>query len=178
MFNENPAWLAEAKARLARRNPRYFFLPTDAGIDYSGTNPSWFQPTRWTAGLTQETCRLNPKPPNDNGHHVQFALASALRAAEVAWNQGDASIYDDNQTRYVAAMELLAAQLQAGDMLGVCRDPVATLSRFDTWWIGYNHYHRRRGVEMPHTTRLLGAPSARAWASDWNIFFESLTHGD
>lgn len=176
VFNENEEWLAEAKARLRRRNPRYFYLPGDTVIDHASTNPSWYQPTRWVAGLTQETCRLNPHPPNDNGHHVQFALASALRAAEVAWNQGDASIYDDNQARYVAAMELLALQIHSGDMQGVCKDPVATLDLFDTWSIGYNHYHHRRGIELPHTRRLLSATAPQRRQSDWTIFHESLTH--
>lgn len=177
VFNENAAWLAEAKARLKRRNPRYFFLPGDVGAGHDGSDPSWFQPTRWTAGLTQETCRTNAQPPNDNGHHAQFAIASALRAAEVAWNQGDASVYDDNQTRYIAAMELLATQVRTGDMQGVCQDPVTTRNLFDTWAIGYNHYHHRRGLALPATQRLLEAPPPRALQSDWNIFHESLTHG-
>lgn len=177
VFNENEAWLSEAKARLKRRNPRYFYMPGDVGVDYDSRNPSWFQPTRWAPGLMQETCRLNPQPPNDNGHHAQFALASVTRAAEVAWNQGDASLYDDNQARYVAAMELLATQILTGDMQGVCRDPVATRSLFDTWAIGYNHYHHRRGIELPRTKQLLRATSLQARQSDWNIFHESLTHG-
>jgi hypothetical protein len=174
VFNENRAWFDEAKARLKRRNPRFFYLPTDVGVNR--TDPSWFSPTRWVAGLTQETCRTHARPPNDNGHHTQYALASALRAAEVAWNQGDESIYDENKDRYVAAMELLAKQVSTGDMQGTCADPVATKSLFDTWAIGYNHYHRRRGIQLPHTHALL-VSTARPKRSDWNIFFESLTHG-
>jgi hypothetical protein len=174
VFNENRAWFDEAKGRLARRNPRFFYLPTDVGVNR--TDPSWFGPTLWIAGLTQETCRTNPKPPNDNGHHTQYALASALRAAEVAWNQGDESIYAENRERYVAAMELLARQVTTGDMQGVCADAATTKSLFDTWAIGYNHYHRRRGIELPHTKAVL-ASTARQKRSDWNIFFESLTHG-
>jgi hypothetical protein len=174
VFNENRAWFDEAKARLKRRNPRYFYLPTDVGVARS--DPSWFNPTRWIAGLTQETCRTNTRLPNDNGHHTQYALASALRAAEVAWNQGDESIYAENQDRYVAAMELLAQQVNTGDMQGTCADPASTKSLFDTWAIGYNHYHRRRGLGLPHSQELLMS-TARPKRSDWNIFFESLTHG-
>jgi hypothetical protein len=174
VFNENRAWFDEAKERLKRRNPRFFYLPTDVGVNR--TDPSWFNPTQWVAGVTQETCRTNSRPPNDNGHHTQYALASALRAAEVAWNQKDESIYADNKERYVAAMELLARQVNTGDMQGVCADPVTTKSLFDTWAIGYNHYHRRWGIELPHTKALL-ANTARPKRSDWNIFFESLTHG-
>lgn len=174
VFNENRAWFDEAKGRLTRRNPRFFYLPTDVGANR--TDPSWFSPTLWTPGLTQETCRTNARPPNDNGHHTQYALASALRAAEVAWNQGDESIYAENKERYVTAMELLAKQVNTGDMQGTCADPVTTKSLFDTWAIGYNHYHGRRGIELPHTKALL-AGTARQKRSDWNIFFESLTHG-
>ena len=174
VFNENRAWFEEAKARLKRRNPKFFYLPTDVGVNR--TDPSWFSPTQWVAGITQETCRTNSRPPHDNGHHTQYALASALRAAEVAWNQKDESIYADNKDRYVAAMELLARQVNTGDMQGTCADSVATKSLFDTWAIGYNHYHRRWGIELPHTKALL-ASTARPKRSDWNIFFESLTHG-
>ena len=174
VFNENRAWFEEAKLRLKMRNPRFFYLPTDVGVNR--TDPSWFNPTQWVAGVTQETCRTHSRPPNDNGHHTQYALASALRAAEVAWNQKDDSIYADNRDRYVAAMELLARQVNTGNMQGVCADPVATRSLFDTWAIGYNHYHRRWGIDLPHTKELL-ASAARPRRSDWNIFFESLTHG-
>ena len=174
VFNENRVWFEEAKARLKRRNPKFFYLPTDVGVNR--TDPSWFSPTQWVAGITQETCRTNARPPHDNGHHTQYALASALRAAEVAWNQKDESIYADNKDRYVAAMELLARQVNTGDMQGTCADSVATKSLFDTWAIGYNHYHRRWGIELPHTKALL-ASTARPKRSDWNIFFESLTHG-
>ena len=174
VFNENRAWFEEAKGRLKRRNPKFFYLPTDVGVNRA--EPSWFSPTLWIAGLTQETCRTNARPPNDNGHHTQYALASALRAAEVAWNQGDESIYSENKDRYVAAMELLAKQVNSGDMQGTCADPSTTRSLFDTWAIGYNHYQRRRGIELPHTRALL-LSTARPKRSDWNIFFESLTHG-
>ncbi len=178
VFSENEAWLNEAKDRLRRRNPRFFFLPSDAGIDYASTNPSWYNPTGWVAGVTQETCRTNAKLPNDNGHHTQYALASALRAAEVAWNQGDKSLYAENQTRYTAAMELLALQVTSGNMQGVCADNKTTASLFDTWTIGYNHYHRRVGLVLPNTRKLLDNGDGRAFKSDWNIFYEGLTHGE
>jgi hypothetical protein len=178
VFSENEAWLNEAKDRLRRRNPRFFFLSSDAGIDYESTSPSWYKPTHWVAGVTQETCRTNVTPPNDNGHHTQYALASALRAAEVAWNQGDRSVYSENQTRYTTAMELLALQITSGNMQGVCADNKTTASLFDTWTIGYNHYHRRIGLALPNTRKLLENRDARFFWSDWNIFYESLTHGE
>jgi hypothetical protein len=178
VFSENEAWLNEAKDRLKRRNPRFFYLPSDVGIDHRSTNPSWFSPMRWVAGVTQETCRTNAKLPNDNGHHTQYAMASALRAAEVAWNQGDRSVYGLNQLRYTAAMELLALQVLSGDMQGVCADPKTTASLFDTWMIGYNHYYRRMGIPLPNTQKLLKNSESRVFKSDWNIFYESLTHGE
>jgi len=177
VFNENEAWFNEAKTRLNNRNPNYFYLPSDTGINYSGTNPSWFRPTLWTAGLTQETCRTNATLPNDNGHHAQFAMASALRAAEVAWNQGDASLYTNNQTRYTAVMELLAKQINTGNMQSVCADSVATRNLFDTFEIGYRHYNKRMGLTLSNTQTLIANAANKTKMSDWNIFYESLTHG-
>jgi hypothetical protein len=102
--------------RLRKRNPSYFYLESDGGnIDHF-----WASPTLWLDGLTQETCR-------DNNHHAQFVLASALHAAEVAWNQR-VDLYTENTERYVAAMELMALQQLTGKMQGTCADIITFLS--------------------------------------------------
>ena len=131
----------------------------------------WSRPARWPDGLSQESCR-------DNGHHAQFALASALHAAEVAWQQG-IDVYAEQRDRYVAAMELLARQLLERSMLGCCgadRD-ATTGDLYDTFAVGYHHYHHRLGLDLPHTERLLREEIRRRGQSDWNIFFETFTHG-
>jgi hypothetical protein len=128
----------------------------------------WFKPKKWVNGLTQETCR-------DNGHHSQYAIASAIHAMEVAWNQGT-DLYGENSERYTAALELLAKQLQSGEMQGTCSNNKTNGSLFSTWEVGYNHYHNRKGFKLPNTKVLLETRIRYEGQSDWNIFYETLTH--
>lgn len=175
VFNEDRAAFDLGVERLERRSIAYFYLES-AGlpppIDGDGGNVSafWFHPTRWVDGLTQETCR-------DNGHHAQFGLASALHAAEIAWNRG-VDVYARQARRYVAAMELLSQQLLTGDMEGTCANPAATRNIFDTFEVGFHHYHHRLGMELPHTQRLIIEQVRPQGLSDWNIFHETLTHAE
>lgn len=165
VFCEDETEFNLAISRLNARNPIYFYLASEGAPSNSG---NWFAPTSWVDGLTQETCR-------DNGHHAQYALASALHAAEVAWNQG-VDLYTPNQARYTAALELMALQIQSGQMQGTCGNNTATASLFATWEVGYNHYHNRKGINMPNTLSVLTNKIRPSGASDWNIFFETLTH--
>lgn len=177
VFNEDEAEFNQGLARLKIRSRAYFYLTTDgpkpkpiAG-DGGNLNKFWSNPVKWIDGLTQETCR-------DNGHHSQFALGSALHAAEVAWHQG-VDVYSENQERYTAAMELLATQLLTGSMQGVCANDTATGDRYDTWEVGYNHYHNRAGVALPNTRKLIMEQiRPRASRNDWNLNCETLTHAD
>jgi hypothetical protein len=177
VFNEDESLFNEGLARLKIRSPAYFYLASDglrphpiAG-DGGNLNKFWSNPLKWIDGLTQETCR-------DNGHHSQFALGSALHAAEVAWHQG-VDVYSENQNRYTAAMELLATQLLSGSMQGVCTNDTATADRYDTWEVGYHHYHNRAGVEMPSTRKLIMEQiRPQASRTDWNLNYETLTHAD
>lgn len=151
--------------RLKSRTRAYFYLVTDGPLP---DRQLWFNPEKWVNGLTQETCR-------DNGHHAQFAMASAFHALEVAWNQG-VDIYGDNAERYTAALELLATQLRTGDMQGTCSANKATGSLLATWEVGYNHYHNRKGYKLPNTRQLLDGKIRPHGQSEWNIFYETLTH--
>ena len=177
VFNEDEALFYQGLARLRARSPAYFYLITDgpkpkpiAG-DSDDLDRFWSNPTKWVEGLTQETCR-------DNGHHSQFALGSALHAAEVAWHQG-VDMYSENQERYTAAMELLATQLLTGSMQGVCGNDIPTADRYDTWEVGYNHYHNRAGFALPNTRKLIIEQiRPRASRTDWNLNYETLTHAD
>ena len=76
-------------------------------------------------------------------------------------------------------MELLAKQFLAGSMLGVCTNDIPTADRFDTWEIGYNHYHNRVGMTLPNTEKLITEQiRPMASRSDWNLNYETLTHAD
>jgi hypothetical protein len=177
VFNEDEEEFKKGLDRLKSRNSAYFYLTSDGArprpIAGDGGNPQafWFNPTRWIDGLTQETCR-------DNGHHSQYALGSALHAAEVAWHQG-VDVYTENRERYTAAMELLATQLLTGSMQGTCGNDTSTPDRYDTWEVGYNHYHNRCGVALPNTRKLIVEQvRPRAQRATWNLVYETLTHAD
>lgn len=176
VFNEDVDEFNAGLARLELRNPAYYYLSTDApsSRNYGGSSEAnWGESngegsavTDWVDGLTQETCR-------DNGHHAQFAMAATLAAAEIAWHQG-VDVYAREEERYVAVLELMALQLTSGNMQGTCEDNVTSTSRFNTFEIGYNHYHNRMGLDLPETAKVL--PISANSADSWNIFFETLTH--
>jgi len=174
VFNEDEDMFKLALARIDKRNPAYFYLTSDGiwpaaiGGDGGDLQGFWFNPVVWVDGLNQETCR-------DNGHHSQYALGSALHVAEVAWNQG-VDIYTPNQARYTAALELMATQFLT-DSFATCINTTPTTNRFNTWEVGYNHYHNRAGIDLPNTERLImqqiRTDSVRA---AWNLVYETLTH--
>lgn len=186
VFRDDLAQFNAGIARLALRVPAYIHLSGGAAsipaIAGDGGNPAafYFNPSSWLAGVQQETCR-------DNGHHVQFALGSAIHAAEIAWHQG-VDVYTTHQDRFVAASELLAKQISSGSMQGACADNV-TLSTtggladtYNTFEVGYNHYALRKGVAMPETLLLINSrfrPVNPAPAVRWemlNLMDETLTH--
>jgi hypothetical protein len=177
VFNEDEALFRQGIERLNKRSRAYFYLTADGPLPHAieGDNGDlkkfWYNPVKWVDGLSQETCR-------DNGHHAQYALGSALHAAETAWHQG-VDVYTENQSRYTAALELLAQQFLAGSMLGVSSKDLPDHERYNTWEIGYNHYHNRVGLSLPFTQRLITEQirtgSIRAI---WNLNYETLTHAD
>ena len=175
VFNEDSTELKLAIERFNKRIPSYFYQSTDKKIpsidgDNGNVDAFWNHPSKWVNGLTQETCR-------DNGHHAQYALASTLNIAEVAWHQG-IDLYTENEKRLTDAMELLAKQVESGDMQGTCKNDTTTNVVFDTWEIGYHHYHGRKGLKLPFTEKVLKNKVRKLGLSDWNIFYETLTHGD
>lgn len=175
VFNEDKEEFEQALDRLKIRNRAYFYLradgPQPASIAGDGDNLQafWSNPQSWIDGLTQETCR-------DNGHHAQFGIGSAVHAAEIAWHQG-VDVYGENQERYTAAMELLAAQFLSGSMRGVSKNDLPTANRFDAWEVGYNHYHGRMGIALPNTAKLIEEQiRVKAPRAVCNLAFDMLTH--
>lgn len=178
VFNEDEAEFNRGLARLKVRSPAYFYLAIDGSIpnsidgDGGDRHKFWSNPTRWIDGLNQETCR-------DNGHHSQFGLGSALHAAETAWHQG-VDVYSEQKTRYTAAMELMAGQFLSGTLDGLRRgDNAVSSDRYDSWQIGYNHYHNRMGMDLPNTKRLIEEQiRPQAHRAIQNLVYETLTHTD
>ena len=176
VFNEDTAEFNAGLTRLAKRLPSYIYL-TSAGTpppiagDGGNVQNFWFNPTLWTNGLTQETCR-------DNGHHTQFALGSALHAAETAWHQG-VDVYTANTRRFTEALELMASQFLTGSMQGTSANDVPSASRFESWEVGYNHYHNRAGLPMTKTGTLIeNEIRPNAQRAVWNLAHETLTHAN
>lgn len=173
VFNEDEAAFKQGLERLDARLPAYIYISGEKINpiigDGGNTENFWFRPINWVDGLTQETCR-------DNGHHSQFGLASAINSAEIAWNQG-IDVYKNHQARYVSAMELLAKQLLTGDMHGVCQNSKASENLFNTFEVGFNHYHNRLGLSLPYTEKLVKQKIRINSHSVLNIFHETLTHG-
>jgi hypothetical protein len=176
VFLEDDALFQAALRRFNARAPAYFWLATDASppptLGGGAADWYWSNPVEpWVNGLCQETCR-------DNGHHSQFGLGSALQVCEVAYHQGEQLLYLKHQTRLTAAMELLALQLQTGSMQGACKDNKTDVEVYDTFEIGYSHYHYVSGVHLPHTKAWIEG-SVRSLArtdGTWNLAWETLTH--
>ena len=174
VFLEDQDAFAKGIERLDKRLPAYFYQSSDNPdvLAYGGSSKAaWgsYNPVlKWTDGLTQESCR-------DNGHHAQFAIAGALAALETAWIQG-VDLYTPHRKRMVDAIELMALQLDTKDMQGTCPGTV-TQDRYNTLEIGYNHYHNRMGMPMDETGKEI-LKELRGGAQQFNMFHESLTHGD
>jgi len=177
VFNDDRKLFDDAILRLRARILAYFYLASDGPTPkpIAGDNGDvvafWFKPLKFVDGLTQETCR-------DNGHHAQFGLGSALRAAEIAWHQG-VDVYSEHQPRLTAAMELLAQQFLSNSMNGLTPNNTPTPNRFNTFEIGYHHYHTRAGIDLPHTRKLiLEQIRPRSLRAVCNLAHETLTHAD
>jgi hypothetical protein len=175
VFNEDEDAFNAAIERWHVRTRSYFYLASDGTVpsikgDGGNVQGFWSNPTAWVDGLTQETCR-------DNGHHTQFAMGSALHAAEAAWHQG-IDLYTGETERYAAVLELLATQLLTGDMQGTCANNTAQSNDlYDTWEVGYNHYHNRMGIALPQTDQLIRTQiRPKAPSAVWNLAYETLTH--
>jgi hypothetical protein len=175
VFNEDENEFNSGVIRFNKRIRSYFYQVSDGEVtpiegDGGNINAFWSKPSKWIDGLTQETCR-------DNDHHAQFALASALHSAEVAWHQG-VDLYTPNSKRLTDAMELMALQVLSGSMQGTCTNNITTTDVYNTWEVGYSHYHFRMGLSLPNTGMVLTEKVRVNSGSDWNIFYETLTHAD
>lgn len=170
VFCEDEALFDYAVNRFGIRVPASIYLTSDGPTAISLPGASWYSPNYISPnvnGLMQESCR-------DFDHHAQFAFAALVSAAEVAYHQG-VDLYKQYQTRIVGAMELLAKQIATGSMQGVCTNgDVTTTGIYNTIEIGYNHYHNIKGLTLAQTASVL--PKIQQGSSDWNIFYETLTH--
>ena len=90
---------------------------------------------------TQETLR-------DQGHE-QMGIGALAGFAEIAWNQG-INLYSKENNRLLKGIEGTAKRVLKTDY-----------RRLAIWESMYNHYHNRKGFDMPYTEILLNTPGYR-----------------
>jgi len=61
-------------------------------------------------------------------------------------------------------------------MSATCGGPV-TNTRLNTFEIGYNHYHNRKGIDLPETWKAI-TEETRGGRQQFNVFHETLTHAN
>ena len=133
------------------------------------------------------------------------AFVSLSHALEVAWHQG-VDLYTPNTKRVTAFMELYShLRLRMDESIPLAFYGVMPGTMYATWEAAYNHYHYRKGLDLPWTSELIDkairpclseAPVTTAWwtyvpaaptglrATDilypalGNCAWETLTHGD
>lgn len=90
---------------------------------------------------TQETLR-------DQGHE-QMGIGALAGTAEIAWNQG-IDLYSKANNRLLKGIEGTAKRVLQTEY-----------RRLPIWESMYNHYHNRKGHDMPYTEKILRAPGYR-----------------
>jgi hypothetical protein len=184
VFNNDASAFDRGVLLWRKRVPAYFYLTSDGprpvrppgttALDStSAIDTYWFHPTRYFDGLCQETRR-------DYGHHVQEGFASAINSAEIAWHQG-IDLYAGQERRLIAAMEFHARAISGNPVpKEYFPDGFVPAAGLPTWEIAYNHFHNRKGFNLPATDALIRTkirPSPFA-ATHNNMVWESLTHAE
>lgn len=129
----------------------------------------WYNQSTFVDGLAQETCR-------DLGH-TAMGISAAINMAETAYHQG-VDLYKEKQNRIVKAMEFHANYLNGAPIPNWLCGGELNLGNLAMWEIGYNHYHNRVKVDMPHTNQLI-LKKIRPSGSDGHLVaWETLTHAE
>jgi hypothetical protein len=95
--------------------------------------------------------------------------------AEIAYHQG-IDLYKEGQERIVKAMEFHANYINGATAPEwLCGGKIIARTT-PMWEIGYNHYHNRVNVDLPHTKQLIS--KRRPFGADYFIAWETLTHAE
>eukprot|EP00026_Physarum_polycephalum_P008067 Phypoly_transcript_08145.p1 GENE.Phypoly_transcript_08145~~Phypoly_transcript_08145.p1 ORF type:complete len:467 (+),score=85.21 Phypoly_transcript_08145:72-1472(+) len=158
------------------RIPAYFYHVSDGNKPKSSPrgNAYWYGQTVFNAntnGICQETCR-------DMGH-TQYGIESTLNSAATAATQG-IDLFSEQQDRLVAALEFNVQWVNGVHPPSyVCNGKgVNAGTKYPTWEIGYNHYHNKKGIPMPHTQQFINNwVRNQGYMTDKHIcVWETLTH--
>ena len=178
VFTEDQELFDSCVARFKRRLPAFIYgkedgpVPLTVDPTYYDTREKidkhWHDQTVLFDGLSQETGR--------DLTHTQWGIGGLIHCAQIAWNQGT-DLYSEGSNRILRGMEFHAkylngapipADLQGGKLDGV--DRVCPM-----WEIAYNHYHGRKKLPMPETTKLL-AKHRPEIGPDHHLGFGTLSH--
>jgi hypothetical protein len=127
----------------------------------------WYNQGTLVDGLCQETCR--------DFAHSGYGLASLTYAAETAWLQG-LDLYGEMQERMVAAMEFQSKYWNKQPVPKTICGGAINLREVPIFDMGYNHYHNRKGIEMPLTRQWIA--SHRPMGVDHHMVWATLTHAE
>lgn len=146
-------------------------------------SPSWYGQTVFdasTSGVAQETCR-------DEGH-TTYGVAATSNAAETAWAQGDAGLWDTFADRLAGAFEFNARLLLPGvkSPADLCGGTPVNVFQYPSYEVAFNALSRRGAGKptpsphsMPFTLQHLNV-TVRAMPDPVDphmMVYESLTHG-
>ncbi|MFD1939257.1 alginate lyase family protein [Nonomuraea mangrovi] len=177
VFLDDRASFDKAVQLWRNRLPAYVYLKTDGAYPKSRPGSKydtrdeiigyWHGQTTFVDGLAQETCR-------DFGH-TGWGIAAAAHVAETARHQG-LDLYAEGKDRLRHAMGFHAG-LQLGEPVPswLCGGSV-TPGLGPTFEVGYNALHKRMGIGMSRTQRLVeqGRPAGVSHFLGW----ETLTHAE
>jgi hypothetical protein len=173
IFLDDHAAFDHALAMARKRIPAYFYLKSDGPtpVPPPGSTKDltafWYGQAMLVDGLAQETCR--------DFTHTQYGIASCLAIAEAAFQQG-VDLYAEQSDRLRAAMEFHADYLLGTPAPSWLCGGTLMLTVRPTWEIGYNHFHDRLGLALPHTQKLIETKIRGMSDVDHHMVWETLTH--
>lgn len=104
-------------------------------------------------------------------YYAQLGLASFLEWAQMAYNQGNTSLYDARSGVIGKALEYTAkynlgqsvtwASMTPATPIWAVTPPITAISSTNRgkyrpiWYMAYNYYHRYRGLAMPYTAQVI-----------------------
>jgi hypothetical protein len=177
VFNEDRTAFDRAVSLWRGRVPAYMYQTTDGALPKAPPNcpkngraaivDYWQGQDRFEDGVAQETCR-------DFGH-TGWGLAAAAHVAETALHQG-IDLYAEVQDRLTDAVYFHARyELGAAVPSWLCDGSVAR-GMAATTEVAFNHFHNRRGMDMPTTQRY--TESKRPAGPSHFLAWETLTHAN